>query len=121
MILVEECRLRLDDPIDRLLPELADRRVLARLDGSLDETIPAHRPISLRDLLTLRMGFGYIPDASDGGLATFDPSEGGHWSRPPVFLGVRRGRGRPARRRLRGTRPVRLGRRLRHFLGVGPG
>jgi CubicO group peptidase (beta-lactamase class C family) len=25
MILVEECKLRLDDPVDRLLPELADR------------------------------------------------------------------------------------------------
>src|SRR5690242_10851956 len=28
MILVEECRLRLDDPVDEFLPELADRRVL---------------------------------------------------------------------------------------------
>lgn len=67
MILVEECRLRLDDPVDELLPELADRKVLKRLDGPLDETVPAKRPISLRDLLTLRMGFGYIvsPGAAD--------------------------------------------------------
>ena len=65
MILVEECRLRLDDPVDRWLPELADRTVLARLDGPLDETVPAHRPISVRDLLTLRMGFGYILGAAD--------------------------------------------------------
>jgi len=66
LILVEECRLRLDDPVDRLLPELADRRVLRRLDGPLDDTVPARRPITLRDLLTLRMGFGFImgpPDA----------------------------------------------------------
>ncbi|MBA2450163.1 MAG: beta-lactamase family protein [Chloroflexi bacterium] len=60
MILVEECRLRLDEPVDRLLPELADRQVLKRLDGPLEDTVPAHRPISLRDLLTLRMGLGYI-------------------------------------------------------------
>ena len=60
MILVEECRLRLDDPIDRLLPELADRRVLRRLDGPLDDTEPARRPITLRDLLTFRMGFGIL-------------------------------------------------------------
>src|SRR5881409_2555735 len=33
MILVEECKLRLDEPVDRLLPELADRRVLRRPDG----------------------------------------------------------------------------------------
>jgi CubicO group peptidase (beta-lactamase class C family) len=58
MILVEECKLRLDDPVDRLLPELADRRVLKRLDGPLDDTEPAKRPITLRDLLTFRMGFG---------------------------------------------------------------
>ncbi|WP_119460619.1 serine hydrolase domain-containing protein [Rhodospirillaceae bacterium SYSU D60014] len=60
MILVEECRLRLDEPVDRLLPELTDRRVLKRLDGPLDETEPANRAITLRDLLTLRMGFGHI-------------------------------------------------------------
>jgi CubicO group peptidase (beta-lactamase class C family) len=65
MILVEECRLHLDEPIDRWLPELADRTVLARPAGPLAETVAAHRPISLRDLLTLRMGFGYILEASD--------------------------------------------------------
>ena len=60
MILVEECRLRLDDPVDRLLPELADRKVLARLDAALDDTVPANRPITVRDLLTFRMGFGIV-------------------------------------------------------------
>jgi len=64
MILVEECKLRLDEPVDPLLPELADRKVLKRLDGPVDDTVPANRPISLRDLLTLRMGFGYIMDSS---------------------------------------------------------
>jgi len=38
MILVEECKLRLDDPVDPILPELADRRVLKQLDGPLDDT-----------------------------------------------------------------------------------
>jgi len=60
MILVEECKLRLDDPVDQLLPELADRQVLKRLDGPLDDTEPAKRPITLRDLLTFRMGFGIV-------------------------------------------------------------
>src|SRR6267142_3769713 len=60
MILVEECKLRLDDPVDELLPELADRRVLKRLDGPLDDTEPAKRSITLRDLLTFRMGFGIV-------------------------------------------------------------
>ena len=60
MILVEECKLRLDEPVDRLLPELADRQVLKRLDGPLDDTVPANRPITVRDLLTFRMGFGSV-------------------------------------------------------------
>lgn len=60
MILVEECVLRLDEPVDRLLPELADRRVLRRIDGPLEDTVPAVRPITLRDLLTFRLGFGLL-------------------------------------------------------------
>jgi CubicO group peptidase (beta-lactamase class C family) len=66
MILVEECVLRLDEPVDRLLPELANRRVLKRPDARLDDTVPAKRPITVRDLLTFRMGFGLMftpPDA----------------------------------------------------------
>ena len=66
MILVEECKLRLDEPVDRLLPELAERKVLKRLDGPLNDTVPANRPITVRDLLTFRMGFGQmmaLPDA----------------------------------------------------------
>jgi CubicO group peptidase (beta-lactamase class C family) len=58
MILVEECKLRLDEPVDRLLPELAGRKVLKRLDGPLDDTVPAKRPITVRDLLTFRLGLG---------------------------------------------------------------
>ena len=65
MMLVEECRLRLDEPVDRLLPELAGRRVLRRLDGPLDDTVPAERPITVRDLLTFRLGFGQLMAAPD--------------------------------------------------------
>ncbi|GAB2721080.1 serine hydrolase domain-containing protein [Kitasatospora kifunensis] len=60
LMLVEECRLRLDDPVDELLPELANRRVLRRVDGPLDDTVPAHRPITVRDLLTFTMGTGLL-------------------------------------------------------------
>ncbi len=60
MILVEETRLRLDDPVDRFLPELADRRVLRSIGSALDDTVPARRPITLRDLLTFRQGFGAV-------------------------------------------------------------
>src|SRR6059036_1187236 len=66
LILVEEGKLRLDEPVDRWLPELAGRKVLKRLDGPLDDTVPAKRQITVRDLLTFRMGFGQMmapPDA----------------------------------------------------------
>src|SRR4249920_1543886 len=59
LILVEECRLRLDDPVDSWLPELAGRRVLPRSGNPLEDTVPAYRPITVRDLLTFRMGLGY--------------------------------------------------------------
>src|SRR5258708_7842361 len=60
MIRVEECKLRLEEPVDALLPELAERKMLKRLDGPLDDTVPANRPIMVRDLLTFRMGFGQM-------------------------------------------------------------
>jgi CubicO group peptidase (beta-lactamase class C family) len=60
MILVEDGRLRLDEPVDRLLPELANRKVLRTLGSEIDDTVPANRPITLRDLLTFRCGFGAV-------------------------------------------------------------
>jgi CubicO group peptidase (beta-lactamase class C family) len=62
LMLVEEARIRLDDPVDHWLPELAHPRVLRSPDSPLDDTVHAHRPITLRDLLTLRMGLGAIMD-----------------------------------------------------------
>jgi CubicO group peptidase (beta-lactamase class C family) len=60
MVLVEEGRLHLDEPIDRLLPELAGRRVLRHLEGPIDEVVPAVRAVTVRDLLTFRLGFGLL-------------------------------------------------------------
>ncbi len=67
MMLVEDGVMSVDDPVDRWLPELANRRVLKQIDGSLDDTVPARRPITVEDLLTLRMGFGQLTEP------TFDP------------------------------------------------
>ena len=66
LMLVEDGKLALDEPVDRLLPELANRRVLRRLDGDLADTEPARRPITVDDLLTFRCGLGLVfgsPDA----------------------------------------------------------
>ncbi|GIF76533.1 serine hydrolase [Asanoa siamensis] len=58
MVLLDECRLRLDDLVEPWLPELANRQVLKRLDGPLDETVPRRRPIMVRDVLTSTFGLG---------------------------------------------------------------
>jgi CubicO group peptidase (beta-lactamase class C family) len=58
--LVEEGLIGLQDPIDDLIPELADRRVLRAIDAELDDTVPANRPITLEDLLSYRFGFGSV-------------------------------------------------------------
>jgi CubicO group peptidase (beta-lactamase class C family) len=65
MILVEDSKLHLDEPVDRLLPELANRNVLKRVDGPLDDTVPASRPITVRDLLTFQLGFGFLLASPD--------------------------------------------------------
>ena len=62
MILVEECALRLDEPVDLLLPELSNRQVLKQLDSPLEDTVPADRSITVRDLLTFRLGYGIVAE-----------------------------------------------------------
>ena len=59
MMLVEEGALRLDEPVDRLLPELANRKVLKDPAGPLENVRDASRAITVRDLLTYRMGIGH--------------------------------------------------------------
>ncbi|MFD0587258.1 serine hydrolase domain-containing protein [Paenibacillus sp. GCM10027627] len=77
MILLDECRLRLDDPVDPWLPELANRQVLKRPDGPLDETLPARRPITVRDLLTSTFGLGVDFDLLDSPIraATYEKTD----------------------------------------------
>jgi CubicO group peptidase (beta-lactamase class C family) len=59
MVLIEECRLRLEDPVDTLLPELSGRQVLVDGRGPMDgETVAAGRPITVHDVLTFRLGLG---------------------------------------------------------------
>ena len=83
MSLVEDDLLDIEEPVQRLLPELADRRVLRSYDAELDDTVPAHRPITVDDLLTFRLGFGLITEPE------FDP---------PVPINERRRRAGPGAR-----------------------
>lgn len=56
--LVEADCLELDQSVEDWLPELADRRVLTSPTAALDDTVPAHRAITLRHLLTNASGYG---------------------------------------------------------------
>jgi CubicO group peptidase (beta-lactamase class C family) len=60
MSLVDGGVLRLDQPVDDLLPELAHRRVLRAIDRELDDTVAADRPVTVEDLLSFRLGFGSV-------------------------------------------------------------
>jgi len=59
LMLIEEGKLKLDDPVTRWLPEFKDMRVLAAADGPLDATAPAPREITVEDLFTHRAGLAY--------------------------------------------------------------
>lgn len=59
LILLDEGRFHLDDPIATCAPELTRMRVLRNPDGPLDETNPTARPITFRDLLTHCSGLTY--------------------------------------------------------------
>ena len=62
LALVADGRLTLDQPVDDLLPELARRRVLREPSAALDDTVPAVRPVTVRDLLRSTSGLGFSSD-----------------------------------------------------------
>ena len=59
MALVEDGLIDLDAPVDDLLPELAEPRVLRALDSPIDDTVASDRPITARHLLTGTAGHGF--------------------------------------------------------------
>src|SRR6478672_4373628 len=59
LMLHDEGRFDLDEPITQCAPELARMRVLRDPAGPLDQTDEATRPITFRDLLTHRSGLTY--------------------------------------------------------------
>ncbi len=59
MILIDEGKLGLDQPVHEILPAFRDMRVLVNPEGPLEETVPANQPITIRMLLTHTAGLGY--------------------------------------------------------------
>lgn len=120
LMLMEEGKLRLDDPIIRWAPEFADMKVVRDPKGALDDVEPAHRDITIEDLLTHRAGLAYAfsstgplaeahekalgpplasPHTADRWLAaiaslplTYQPGERMHYSHATEVLGFVLGR-----------------------------
>ncbi len=68
LMLVEEGKLRLNEPVDKFLPELANRKVLRSPGTVLDDVYDAPRAITLKDLLLHRSGIAY-PLTAEGPMA----------------------------------------------------
>jgi CubicO group peptidase (beta-lactamase class C family) len=72
MALLDDSVLTLGDPVERFVPELADRRVLRRIDGDPSDVVPAARSVTVEDLLTMRLGFGFVFESSCPAVAAAD-------------------------------------------------
>ena len=64
MMLVEDRRIALEDPVRQWLPELASPAVVRTPASPVDDVVPAVRPITVADLLTFRAGYGFPSDFS---------------------------------------------------------
>src|SRR5258708_25540362 len=64
MMLVEDDRITLDDPVDQWLPELAGPMVVRTPASAVDDVVSAARPITVVDLLSSRAGDGFASDFS---------------------------------------------------------
>jgi CubicO group peptidase (beta-lactamase class C family) len=84
--LAEAGRIGLDQSVETWLPELADRRVLTSPGAPLDDTVSAHRAITLRHLLT--MGSGYGMEFGDSPLQRAMAHNGTEAGPDPVALGA---------------------------------
>jgi len=86
MILIDEGKLGLDQPVHEILPAFRDMQVLADPVGPLENTVPAIRPITIRQLLTHTAGLGYQIVSKGPLLAAYNEQGlvGGRVSRMPI-------------------------------------
>jgi CubicO group peptidase (beta-lactamase class C family) len=62
MMLVEDGRIALDEPVGQWLPELAEPKVVRTPASAVDDVVLASRPITVLDLLSSRAGYGFASD-----------------------------------------------------------
>lgn len=80
LALAEDGVLALDDPVQRYVPAWGGRRVLATRNGALSETVPADRPTTVRDLLSMNFGLGYDVGAPEADALTAATAAAGLYS-----------------------------------------
>ena len=69
MILVDDGKLRLDDPVSKYVPEFKNQKVLVPgQDGAPDKLVDAEREVTVRDLLTHTSGLIYAFPGVDTNL-----------------------------------------------------
>lgn len=82
MMLVEEGRIALNEPVRQWLPELAAPVVVRTPSSPVDDVVPADRVITVEDLLTFRAGYGFPSDFSLPAVGLlFSELKQGRWSR----------------------------------------
>jgi CubicO group peptidase (beta-lactamase class C family) len=64
MMLIDDGRILMDDPVEQWLPELASPTVVRTPASPVNDVVPAARPITVADLLTVRAGYGFPSDFS---------------------------------------------------------
>lgn len=64
LLLVDDGRIALDDPVATWLPELTEPRVVRTPGSEVDDTVPAARPITVFHLLASQAGYGFPADFS---------------------------------------------------------
>ncbi|MGK5732380.1 serine hydrolase domain-containing protein [Streptomyces sp. URMC 124] len=82
MMLVEDGRMGLEDPVARWLPELASPVVVRTPQAPVDDVVPAARPVTVADLLTFRAGYGFPADFSLPAVALLFEEVQGHLLAP---------------------------------------
>ncbi|MDR2857186.1 MAG: beta-lactamase family protein [Novosphingobium sp.] len=97
MMLIDEGRLRLDQPLADILPRFARMQVQKTYDGSITDLEPARSPITIRQLLTHTSGLGYAIIQRGPIKAAFEKAGivAGQISRQPIPE-LRRGRPVPS-------------------------
>ena len=65
MILLEEGKLRLEDPVSKYIPEFEDIRVINNIKKKSKALQPARRPVTIRDLATHTSGIAYTFSANN--------------------------------------------------------